>query len=62
MPPAAVWRSFGDHRMATAGAIIGLRVPGVTVDDIDTTAKTLPGFDRMWADMLDGYWTPAVTR
>jgi len=56
-----VWRSFADHRMATAGAIIGLRVPGVTVDDIDTTAKTLPGFDRMWAAMLDGE-TPAVTR
>jgi len=37
-------------------------VPGVTVEDIDTTAKTLPGFDRMWADMLDGHRTPAVTR
>jgi 3-phosphoshikimate 1-carboxyvinyltransferase len=46
------WRSYADHRMATAGAIIGLRVPGVVVDDIATTAKTLPGFDRMWADML----------
>ena len=56
------WRSFADHRMATAGAIVGLRVPGVTVDDIDTTAKTLPGFDRMWAAMLDGDGTPAVTR
>ena len=56
------WRSFADHRMATAGAIVGLRVPGVTVDDIGTTAKTLPGFDRMWAAMLDGDRTPAVTR
>ena len=46
------WRSYADHRMATAGAIIGLRVRGVVVDDIATTAKTLPGFDRMWADML----------
>jgi 3-phosphoshikimate 1-carboxyvinyltransferase len=46
------WASYADHRMATAGAIIGLRVPGVLVDDIATTAKTLPGFDRMWADML----------
>jgi 3-phosphoshikimate 1-carboxyvinyltransferase len=46
------WSSYADHRMATAGAIIGLRVPGVLVDDIATTAKTLPGFDRMWADML----------
>jgi len=47
------WGSFADHRMATAGAIIGLRVPGVLVDDIATTAKTLPGFDRMWAQMLN---------
>jgi 3-phosphoshikimate 1-carboxyvinyltransferase len=46
------WGSYADHRMATAGAIIGLRVPGVVVDDIATTAKTLPGFDRMWARML----------
>jgi 3-phosphoshikimate 1-carboxyvinyltransferase len=52
------WRSYADHRMATAGAIIGLRVPGVVVDDIATTAKTLPGFDRMWARML----TPAGPR
>ena len=49
-----VWRSYADHRMATAGAIIGLRVPGVEVDDIGTTAKTLPDFPRMWADMLAG--------
>ncbi len=46
------WRSFEDHRMATAGAIVGLRVPGVVVDDVDTTAKTLPGFETMWARML----------
>ena len=38
------WRSYADHRMATAGAIVGLRVPGVEVDDIATTAKTLPEF------------------
>ena len=47
-----LWPSWADHRMATAGAIVGLRVPGLVVDDIDTTAKTLPGFDRMWSDML----------
>jgi 3-phosphoshikimate 1-carboxyvinyltransferase len=49
-----VWRSYADHRMATAGAIIGLRVVGVAVEDIATTAKTLPDFPRMWADMLTG--------
>ena len=36
------WDSYADHRMAMAGAIVGLRVPGVTVDDVETTAKTLP--------------------
>jgi 3-phosphoshikimate 1-carboxyvinyltransferase len=46
------WRSYADHRMATAGAIVGLRVAGVEVEDIATTAKTLPQFPRLWTDML----------
>jgi 3-phosphoshikimate 1-carboxyvinyltransferase len=49
-----VWQSYADHRMATAGAIVGLRVPGVEVEDIGTTAKTLPDFPQLWADMLEG--------
>jgi len=57
------WGSFADHRMATAGAIIGLRVSGVLIDDIATTAKTLPGFDLMWERMLDPAATaPVVAR
>ena len=51
---AGRWRSYADHRMATAGAIVGLRVPGVEVEDIATTAKTLPDFPQMWAGMLAG--------
>ncbi|HYQ63308.1 3-phosphoshikimate 1-carboxyvinyltransferase [Actinophytocola sp.] len=47
-----MWRAYEDHRMATAGAIVGLRVPGVEVDDIATTSKTLPDFPGMWAKML----------
>ncbi|MBF9350983.1 3-phosphoshikimate 1-carboxyvinyltransferase [Mycobacteroides chelonae] len=47
-----VWGSYADHRMATAGALVGLKVPGVSVDDIATTGKTLPDFPGMWADML----------
>ena len=50
-----VWNSYADHRMATAGAIIGLRVEGVEIDDIDTTAKTLPGFAQMWEKMLNAH-------
>jgi 3-phosphoshikimate 1-carboxyvinyltransferase len=52
-----LWRSYADHRMATAGAIVGLRVPGVEVEDIATTSKTLPDFPQMWADMLVGQST-----
>ena len=55
-----VWRSYADHRMATAGAIIGLRVPGVEVEDIATTAKTLPDFPALWAGMLAGQASDAV--
>ena len=48
------WRAYDDHRMATAGAIVGLVVPGVEVDDIATTAKTMPDFPAMWTAMLHG--------
>lgn len=44
--------SYGDHRMATAAAVIGLVVPGVRILDIGTTAKTLPDFPGMWQSML----------
>ncbi|MFT4051283.1 MAG: 3-phosphoshikimate 1-carboxyvinyltransferase [Microbacterium sp.] len=48
-----LWRARHDHRIATAGALIGLRVAGVEVDDIGTTAKTMPEFPRLWQQMLD---------
>lgn len=47
-----IWRAYADHRMAMAGAIIGLRVAGVEVDDIAATTKTLPEFPRLWAEMV----------
>ncbi|UWF78232.1 3-phosphoshikimate 1-carboxyvinyltransferase [Microbacterium neungamense] len=46
------WPAHHDHRMATTGALIGLRVPGVRVDEIGTTAKTLPEFTLLWERML----------
>ncbi len=48
------WRAYADHRMATAGAVLGLRVDGVEIDDIDATTKTLPDFPGMWSAMLGG--------
>ena len=50
----AVWHTYEDHRMATAGAIIGLRVSGIEVEDITTTAKTMPDFSKLWLAMLAG--------
>ncbi|HKR52591.1 MAG TPA: 3-phosphoshikimate 1-carboxyvinyltransferase [Pseudonocardiaceae bacterium] len=52
--PGRPWATYADHRMATAGAILGLVVPGVLVDDIAATTKTLPEFGASWAAMLAG--------
>ncbi len=46
------WPALHDHRMATTGALIGLRAPGVEIDDIGATAKTLPEFAALWERML----------
>ena len=53
------WRAHHDHRLATTGALIGLAVPGVEVDDIGTTAKTMPEFPQLWQNMLAGDGDPA---
>jgi 3-phosphoshikimate 1-carboxyvinyltransferase len=55
------WRAYADHRMATAGAILGLVVPGVTVDDIGCTDKTIPDFPGRWAALLSGGARPETT-
>ncbi|PKV87748.1 3-phosphoshikimate 1-carboxyvinyltransferase [Streptomyces sp. TLI_146] len=49
-----IFHTYDDHRMATAGSIIGLAVEGVRIENVATTAKTLPDFPRMWTDMLTG--------
>ena len=49
-----VWHTYADHRMATAGAIIGLRVPGIEIEDISVTSKTMPEFPSLWLKMLAG--------
>lgn len=55
IPPAtrraADMLSYEDHRMATAAALIGLVTPGTRVENIATTAKTMPDFARMWEAM-----------
>jgi len=47
-----IFASYDDHRMAQAGALIGLSVDGVEVENIATTAKTMPDFAAAWSAML----------
>ncbi|HKC26566.1 MAG TPA: 3-phosphoshikimate 1-carboxyvinyltransferase [Jatrophihabitans sp.] len=47
-----LWHAYADHRMATAGAVLGLVVDGVEVDDVSCTSKTLPDFVGMWSALL----------
>jgi 3-phosphoshikimate 1-carboxyvinyltransferase len=47
-----VFATYDDHRMATAAAVLGLVVPGIEVENVETTAKTLPGFTALWQSML----------
>ncbi len=44
--------TYHDHRMAMAAAVVGLAVEGVVVEDVETTAKTLPQFTQRWARLL----------
>jgi 3-phosphoshikimate 1-carboxyvinyltransferase len=55
-----LFNSYEDHRMATAGAIIGLAVPGVIVENIETTKKTLPNFPELWSQMLGSATKPKL--
>jgi len=45
------WFSYHDHRMATAGTIIGLAVD-VEIENIQTTAKTMPDFEKLWMETI----------
>lgn len=48
-----LWKTYEDHRMATAGAIIGLLVQGIEIQDISVTSKTMPNFSQLWLEMLE---------
>ena len=47
-------RTYHDHRMATFAAVVGLAVPGTAVQDVATTAKTLPDFPALWTALVGG--------
>ena len=48
-----LFHTYDDHRMAMAAAVLGLRVPGVVIEHVETTDKTLPGFVARWTALLD---------
>ena len=50
----AVLRTYADHRMVQAAALLGLVTPGVGIDDVGTVGKTFAAFPRVWSDMVDG--------
>lgn len=51
---SGVFHTYDDHRLATAGAVIGLVVDGIGVENIATTRKTLPDFPGLWSTLLNG--------
>ncbi len=51
---SVTFHTYDDHRLATAAAVLGLVVPGVLVENVATTNKTLPGFVDLWRDTLEG--------
>lgn len=51
-PVSTEWKSYDDHRMATTGALVGLRVRGMQIVNVASTSKTLPHFTQMWHNML----------
>ena len=52
--PDRPWGAYADHRMATAGALLGLIVPGISIDDVACTAKTIPDFAGQWTTLVNG--------
>ena len=49
---AGTFHTYDDHRLATAGAVIGLVVPGIEIENVATTRKTLPDFPGLWQSLI----------
>ena len=47
-----LFHTYADHRMAMAAAVVGLAVPGVVIEDVSTTGKTLPRFTERWEHLV----------
>jgi len=49
---AGTFHTYEDHRLATAGAVIGLVTSGIEIENIATTRKTLPDFPGLWKRLV----------
>ncbi len=47
-----LFATYNDHRMAHAAAVVGLLVDGLLIENIGTTAKTLPAFPELWSGLV----------
>jgi len=53
-PSGATIDPHGDHRIAMSFAVLGLRTPGVVVDDPGCVSKTCPSFFELWEALEQG--------
>jgi 3-phosphoshikimate 1-carboxyvinyltransferase len=58
-PHGAHIACYADHRIAMACSLIGLRTPGITLDDPQCVAKTCPDFHRLLAGLRAEWGLPA---
>lgn len=49
---SGTFHTYDDHRLVMTGALLGLRVPGIEVENPATVAKTFPGFVRAWEQLV----------
>src|SRR5690606_21429233 len=48
------FETYADHRLVHAAAILGLRIPGISVTDLECVGKTMPDFERDWSTLVNG--------
>ncbi|MEU8224869.1 3-phosphoshikimate 1-carboxyvinyltransferase [Kribbella sp. NPDC048915] len=46
-----LFHTYADHRMAHSAAVLGLLVDDLRIENIETTAKTLPEFPQLWSEL-----------
>ena len=46
--------TYHDHRMAQAAAVAGLVAEGIEIENVATTAKTMPEFPDLWSRLVGG--------